>query len=190
MRRTAQGYYLLVWLGIGIGAATLAANRLFASGLVNYQVLYQYMVQGWQNGAAGGSSAGGSVAGSGRDSWAVIEILAVRLAELAVVAFVCRRAAAGGRFTGIGLLLAYMGAATGLSVVLMTWCRGFAGIFCCLAACLPHYLFYLTAWGIIILQALGGYEIRKGRFWPVIGLLMIAGIMAEIWLNPFFLRFV
>lgn len=176
----AQGYTLLIWLGIGIMAATVAANRLFASGLVNYQALYQYVVQGWQHGTGPG----------GADAWAVIEVLTVRLAETAVVAFVCRRAAQGGKKAGIYLLLAYTGAVTGVTVVLMTWCRGFVGIFCCLVACLPHYLFYLMAWGILILQALAGYEIRKGRFWPVVALVLTAGIMSEIWLNPFFLRFV
>lgn len=181
MRRSTQGYYLLVWVGLGIVAATLASNRLFASGLVNYQVLYQYMVQGWRNGAA---------AEKGADAWVMTQIFAVRLAETAAVAFVCRSAARGGRRVGICLLLAYTGAVTGLCVALMTWCRGFAGIFCCLAACLPHYPFYLAAWGILILQAMAGYEIRKGRFWPVIGLLVAAGMMSEIWLNPFFLRFV
>lgn len=176
----AQGYTLLIWLGIGIVAATVAANRLFASGLVNYQTLYQYVVQGWQHGAGP----------DGADAWTVIEVLTVRLAETAVVAFVCRQAAQGGKKIGIFLLLAYTGAVTGVTVVLMTWCRGFFGIFCCLVACLPHYLFYLMAWGILILQALAGYEIRKGRFWPVVALVMTAGIMSEIWLNPFFLRFV
>lgn len=180
MRRIGQGYYLLIWLGIGVVAATMASNRLFASGLVNYQVLYQYMVQGWQHGTGA----------EGADAWAIAEILAIRLAETVVVASVCRRKARGGGRGGICLLLAYMGAVTGLSVALMTWCRGFVGIFCCLLACLPHYLFYLVAWGILILQALAGYEIRKGRFWPVVGLLITAGIMSEIWLNPFFLGFV
>ena len=180
MRRITQGYALLIWMGIGIVVATMAANRLFASGLVNYQVLYQYMVQGWQRGTGT----------EGADAWTMIQILVVRLAETAVIAFVCRRAAHGRGKIGIFLLLAYTGAVTGLSVVLMTWCRGFVGIFCCLAACLPHYLFYLMAWGILILQALAGYEIRKGRFWPVVALLLTAGIMSEIWLNPFFLRFV
>lgn len=180
MRRITQGYALLIWTGIGIVAATMAANRLFASGLVNYQVLYQYVAQGWQHGADA----------DGMDVWIILQILFVRLAETAVVALVCRRAARGRRKLGIFLLLAYMGAVTGLSVVLMTWCRGFAGIFCCLLACLPHYLFYLTAWGILILQALAGYEIRRGRFWPVVVIFMTAGIMSEIWLNPFFLRFV
>lgn len=180
MRRVAQGYYLLIWMGVGIVAATIAANRLFASGLVNYQALYQYMLQGWQHGTET----------SGADAWVMTEILVIRLAETTVVAAACRRKAHGGGRIGICLLLAYMGAVTGLSVALMTWCRGFIGIFCCLAACLPHYLFYLMAWGILVLQAMAGYEIRKSRFWPVVGLLMTAGIMSEIWLNPFFLRFV
>lgn len=180
MKRISQGYYFLIWIGIGIVAATMAANRLFASGLVNYQVLYRYMEAGWQHGVETGRM----------DAWAVLEILMVRLTETAVIAFVCRRASHGGHRIGICLLLIYSGAVTGLSIVLMTWCRGFIGIICCLMACMPHYLLYLMAWGILILQALAGYEIRKNRFWPVIGLLVAAGIMAEIWLNPFFLLFV
>lgn len=180
MRRITQVYALLIWMGIGIVAATMAANRLFSSGLVNYQVLYAYMVQGWRR----------SAGPDGPDAWTVAQILAIRLAETAVIALVCRRAFRGKGRIGIFLLLAYTGAVTGVSVVLMTWCRGVMGIFCCLAACLPHYLFYLMAWGILVLQALSGYEIRKGRFWPVIALLMAAGMMSEIWLNPFFLRLV
>lgn len=180
MRRISQGYYLLLWMGIGIVVATLAANRLFSSGLVNYQVLYQNMVAGWQHGAEAGRT----------DIWTVLRILAVRMMETAAIAFVCRSAFRRGRRIGITLLLAYTGAVTGVCMVLMTWCRGLLGIFSCFAACMPHYLFYLMAWGMLILQALSGYEIRRGRFWTAFGLLFAAGILSEIFINPFFLRWV
>lgn len=180
MRRISQGYYLLLWMGIGIVVATLAANRLFSSGLVNYQVLYQSMVAGWQHGAEADRI----------DVWAVIQILAVRMMETAAIAFVCRSAFRRGRRIGISLLLVYTGAVTGVCMVLMTWCRGFFGIVSCFAACMPQYVFYLMAWGMLSLQALSGYEIRRGRFWTVFWLLLAAGILSEIFLNPFFLRFV
>lgn len=181
MRRMAQGYTLLFWMGVGIVAATLISNRLFASGLVSVQVLYQRVAQDWQSRLSDGS---------GGDLRVTLQILTVRLAETAAVAFLCHRAARRGRRTGLYLLLAGMGAVTGLSIVVLTWSRGVAGIFCCLASWLPQNLFYLMAWGILILQAMAGYEIRRGRFWPAVGFLIAVGVLSEIWINPFFLRFV
>lgn len=181
MRRISQSDLLILWIGIGVLAATVAANRLFASGLVNYEVLYRYMQGGWQRGLP-----------DGREGiWDALKILTVRLSETAVVEFVCRKAAQGGRRRiGIYLLLFYSGAVTGVSVVLTTWCCGIRGIFFCMLSCIPHYGFYLPVWGIFILRSLGGYETRRGRFWAVVGLLFLAGVWSEVWLNPFFLSFI
>ena len=52
MRRKNQGIYLLFWISAGIVLATIGANRVFASGLVDYRLLYQYLLEGWQSMAA------------------------------------------------------------------------------------------------------------------------------------------
>lgn len=173
MKRLPYRYSLMLWAGIGILFATVAANRLFSSGLINYQVLYEAIVQGWQRSASEGM-------------WQDIRILLLRLAELAAVGVICQRAERYRRQTGIYLLLFYLGATVGVSVVLMTWCRGAWGIVCYIASCMPHDLFYLGAWGIMILRVREGGNIRSGKFWGVVLLLFLAGLFSEICLNPVF----
>ena len=77
VKRKNQGMYLLLWVGIGMTMATIAANRMFASGLVDYQLLYQYLQQGWQNTANG-------------DWKCVCRILMIRVAQTAVIELLCR----------------------------------------------------------------------------------------------------
>lgn len=57
--------------------ATVGANRVFASGLVDYRILYQYLQRGWQSLAQ-------------KDFSCVLRILLVRFLETAVVEFLCR----------------------------------------------------------------------------------------------------
>lgn len=169
-------YYLILWIGIGIAAATLMGNRLFASGLVDYQMLYGYVSRGWQNIPE-------------NRLWMGIRICAVRLAETAVLSVICRQKNRQIKKIGICLVLVCCGAVTGLSIVLLTWCRGLLGIFCCVASWMPQYLFYVCAWGIMIFPAVSGYEIRTGKYRIAAALFLAAGIMTEVWVNPFFLKF-
>lgn len=174
MKHIRRESYLLLWLAAGWFIAAVGANRLFASGLVNYQVLYGYVTRGWES-VAQGQNAG------------VAKILAVRLAETALIAGVCRSHFRG---PGISLILLTAGLSAGVSLVLLTWCRGVMGIICFLLAGFPQDLFYFSAWGILILKYAMSYDVRKGKFWSMVLALLLLGICAEIWLSPVFLRFI
>lgn len=174
MGRFRQRYELIFWFGAGVVISTIVVNRLFSTRLVNYQLLYQYVYQGWLNATA-------------KRPWTVVQILLIRSLETAVIWFICQR---HHRRLGIFLLLLAGGGVVGVSVVLMTWSRGVTGIFCYLLSSFPQGLCFIPAWLILIFQALSGYEIRRGRLWSAVLVLVLLGIGAEIWLNPFFLRFV
>lgn len=173
MGRFRQKYELIFWFGAGVVISTILVNRLFSTELVNYQILYQYVRQGWMNMME-------------KRPRTAARILLVRGLETAVIWLVCRRCCRPGVF----LVLLAGGGAVGLSVVLMTWNRGVTGIFYYLLSSFPQGLGYIPAWLILIFQALSGYEIRRGRFWSAVLLLLLLGMLAEILINPFFLRFV
>jgi len=174
MGRFRQRYELIFWFGAGVVISTILSNRLFSSGLVNYQMLYQYVRQGWINAIE-------------KRPWAAAQILLVRGLETVAIWLICQRYR---RRLGIFLLLLAGGGVVGLSVVLMTWSRGAAGIFYYLLSSFPQGLCYIPAWLILIFQALSGYEIHRGKFWSAVLALVLLGILAEILINPFFLRFV
>ncbi len=173
MRKRNQGVYLLFWIGLGMAAATIGANRMFASGLVDYRLLYQYLQEGWRNTAAG-------------DWKSVCRILLVRVAETAVIELLCR-----SRFhrLSVPLLLIWAGCGIGMSLVLMTWHQGFWGLFVFLASIFPHQLFYGTAWGILLIKCLSGYEARRRRFWGAVTALLLFGILLEVHVNAKMLSF-
>jgi len=137
-------------------------------------MLYQYVRQGWINAIE-------------KRPWAAAQILLVRGLETVAIWLICQRYR---RRLGIFLLLLAGGGVVGLSVVLMTWSRGAAGIFYYLLSSFPQGLCYIPAWLILIFQALSGYEIHRGKFWSAVLALVLLGILAEILINPFFLRFV
>ena len=173
MSRLRQEHMLVFWTGIGILFATVAVNRLFASGLVNYQILYGYLEQSWTQGADR----------SGFASW---KITAMRGAQTAAVVFLCR-----GRFRQFlcrGLLVLF-GAGAGLYLVLLTWCRGVAGLPVFVALWFPHGICYLGVWMVLILRYAAGHEVYRQSFWSAVLVLFIAGILLEILVNPWFLRF-
>ncbi len=162
---------LLFWLASGVALATVGVNRLFASGVVNYQVLYEAVSGGWLRAA--------------EHQWD-LRILLVRLAETAFLFLICR-----GRLRGPGpaVILLAAGFSAGTAMVLFTWCRGLWGIFCFVLSGFPHDLFYLAAWGLLILRYTLYANVRRGRFWSVTVLLFLAGILTELWINPVFLSF-
>lgn len=174
MGRFRQRYELILWFGMGVVIATILTNRLFSTGLVNYQILYQYVRQGWSNAIE-------------KQPWTVIQILLVRDLETAAIWFVCQR---HHRHLGVFLLLLTGGFMVGLSIVLMTWNRGVTGIFYYFLSHFPQVLCYIPAWMMLVFQSLSGYEVRRARFWSVVVVLILTGILTEILINPFFLHFV
>lgn len=170
MRRN-QGIYLIFWVSVGMALATVAANRVFASGLVDYCILYQYLQRGWQSLAQ-------------KDFSCVLRILLVRILETAVVEFLCRNRL---HRMFVPLLLVWAGCSAGFSLVLMTWYQGAAGLLLFLASNFPHQLFYGAAWGILIFKCLSGYEARRRRFWGAVAALLLFGVLAEIHVNTLLL---
>lgn len=174
MKHIRREFYLLLWLTAGWLLAAVGTNRLFAAGLVNYQVLYGYVVQGWADAIQG-------------EPVSVLKIILMRLGETVLITAVCRSRLRG---PGIVLILAGAGLSAGVSMVLLTWCRGVMGIVCFLIAGFPQDLFYLAAWGVLILKYAMSYEVRRGKFWSMVVSFLMIGICAEIWINPVFLKFI
>lgn len=173
MRRKNQGIYLFFWISIGILAATVGANRVFASGLVDYRLLYQHLLHGWQKTAE-------------RDWRCVFRVLFVRLFQTAVVEMTCR---SRPRRLTVPLLLIWAGCSAGFSLVLMTWSQGGFGLAVFLVSNFPHQLFYGAAWGILIFKCLSGYEARRRRFWGAVAALLLFGVLAEVHVNALLLSF-
>ena len=80
------------------------------------------------------------------------------------------------------------GFAGSTALVVFTWCRGLEGMWCFLVSGFPHQLFYLAAWGLLAYRYGYGLSARRGRFWSAVISLTAGGILAEIRLNPLFLK--
>lgn len=171
MRRRNQGIYLLFWIGAGMLLATVLANRVFASGLVDYRILYQYLQQGWQNMIA-------------KDWKCIMRILLIRSVQTLAVELLCRNRL---HRMLVPLILIWAGVSVGFSMVLMTWYQGMFGLVVFLVSNFPHQLFYGTAWGILIFKCLSGYEARKHRFWGAVAALLLFGVLMEVHVNAIFL---
>ena len=171
MRRRNQWIYLLFWIGVGMMTATVAANRAFASGLVDYRILYQYLQRGWQSMIE-------------KDWKCMLRILAVRSLQTAAVELICRNRL---HWLSVPFLLIWAGCSAGFSLVLMTWYQGWMGLFFFLISNFPHQLFYGTAWGILIFRCLSGYEVRLRRFWGAVAALLLFGVLAEVHINTLLL---
>ncbi|MGL5436674.1 MAG: hypothetical protein ACRDBO_14925 [Lachnospiraceae bacterium] len=172
MSQFQKRYALLFWFGAGILISTILVNRLFSSGLVNYDILYQYIRQGWNS-------------TEGNMSWRAFRILLVRILETAAIWFIVKRT---GRRIAVLLLLFIAGTGAGVSIVLMTWSCGVMGLPICLLTWLPHYLCYILAWGTIILPVYYGYEVRSSRYWSVVVGFVAIGMVGEIIINPWLLN--
>lgn len=172
MRETKRRYALFFWLAAGWLLGAVGVNRLFASGLINGQALYGFVTDGWI-GAIEGQKA------------AVYRIAAVRVAQTVAAAGICRSRMQN---FGIPFLLVLTGFAGSTALVVFTWCRGLEGMWCFLVSGFPHQLFYLAVWGLLAYRYGYGLSARRGRFWSAVISLTAGGILAEIRLNPLFLK--
>lgn len=173
MVRVRREYVPVFWAGVGILLASVAANRLFASELVNYPVLYGYLEQGWQQ----------------RGDWdglAVAKVVVLRAMQTVAVALLCR-----GRFKRLAcrMIPALIGGGTGLSIVLLTWSRGAVGILLFLALWFPHGLCYLAVWGLLLLRCAMDCEVQTRSFWSAVLAALAAGILLEMFTGARFLTF-
>jgi len=170
MRRERTIWLCVLLFGVGTAAGTVLANRLFASGLVDYRLLYETCVR-----TAGDSGFGGSSA----------RLILIRILETAAVTFTC----SGNRGrTGAGTLLVLAGCFVSAKLSLMTWCRGILGPLAFAVGCFPDGPLYAAAWGLLILRAVAGREVRRERFWLMFALLTAAAVLLEIYVSPAFLR--
>lgn len=173
MKQFQQRYALLFWLGAGILLSTILVNRLFASGLINYDVLYRRVLESWK-------------VTEDIKTWRAFRILLVRCLETAGIWVTVNR---GGRRLAVYLLLFLAGAGAGISIVLMTWNCGVMGLPICLLSWMPHYLCYVPAWGVVVLPVFYGYEVRRSRYFSLTVGFMALGIVSEIIVNPWLLAF-
>lgn len=172
MRRIRQESRLLFWFACGVIPVTLLMNRLLGSGVVHVPVLGSYLQDGWQRAAAGGKGM-------------VWRIVLTRLAETAFVAGICRSRMRG---LAVRMLPWLWGAATAVLLVVMTWYRGIWGLVYGLLPLLPHGPVYAVLWFLLLWRCSFSREVRRGRFWSALIFLLAAGILLEIYVNPWFVR--
>lgn len=173
MKRIRRKYYLLFWLMAGWLVASVCVNRLFAAGLINYSVLYGFVVRGWE-------------ATAQRQTAALGKIIFWRVAETALLTGICRSRL---RRPGAGVFLCMVGMSAGASLVLLTWYHGIWGLPAYLLAGFCQDMCYVAAWVMIIYYYTADYEVHRGRFWSAVLFLLTCGIGAEITLSPLILKF-
>ncbi len=165
MRRERTIWLCMLLFGAGTAAGTVLANRLFASGLVDYRLLYETCVRTADDGFGGRTA----------------RLVLIRLLETAAVAFTC----SGNRGrTGAGILLILAGCFVSAKLSLMTWCRGILGPLAFAVSCFPDGPLYAAAWGLLILRAVAGREVRRESFWLMFMLLIAAAVLTEIYVSP------
>lgn len=173
MRRLRIEQELLLWFGIGVVASTFLMNRLLESGLVNYQILYENLYQNWSQGP------------DNRD-WMVWRIVLVRVVQTAVLVWLCR-----SRYwkAAIRILPLFLGMSMAVLLVFLTWNCGVSGLVCFAILGFPHGICYLAAWMLILFRYASRYEVRRGKFWSAVLTALLAGMLSEILINPWFLKF-
>lgn len=165
--------YLLFWVGLGVLLATVAANRVFASGLVDYRILYESFCRGWQG------------LGEKRFSFR-FRLIFARLTQACILLYLGRR---HRRRVGVPLALVWLGFGLGLSLTVMTWNRSVYGLLIFVASWLPHGLFYGLAWALALSGTEGGGSPRRGVLGGVAGLLLL-GLLGEMHVNPWLLSLI
>lgn len=169
-----KGTDLPFWLLLGWLAAAVMANRLFSSGIVSSQALYDSLQQGWNRVET-------------REVTGILSVVAIRSAEWILLFLIC-----GSRIrqAGVRLVLFLLGMSYGTFLVLATWRHGFLGILVFLMAGFPQDFFYMSVFGIMIYRYTCFHQARRFRFWGTIVLLYLAGIFSEIWISPWFLKII
>lgn len=172
MKRIRQEYRILFWYASGMIPAALLMNRLIQSGVVNDRLLLEMLQKGWKQTAEGAT-------------WAVWRIVLIRLAELAGIIVLCQSRL---RTAAVRLLPCFWGVSTSVRMVLLTWSKGAAGLFCFLFSILPHGIAYAVLCLLLLFRYSCHCEVRRGRFWSASVSLAALGILLEIYVNPFLLK--
>lgn len=159
-----QKYWLYSSVGWGMLSITLMGNYLFASGIVNYELLYQSVQLGWDHAMK-------------YEYMTVIKILLIRTMITGGIWFTCRNRQC--LFYKV-IILVFIGIGIGYEIVLFTWNKGMLGLWYLLLCNTPHSFLYGGAW-LFLIENQG----KQPKFIPWI--LFGVGIFFEIYINPLFL---
>ena len=89
------------------------------------------------------------------------------------------------------IIMLWTGFSAGVLAVTAVLCMGAAGMLVCLAALFPHFIFYGVSYLIVIWYCLGDTGTKWNKVKSmVVFLMLIAGIMAEGYLNPWIMKMV
>ena len=90
---------------------------------------------------------------------------------------------------GLCLAAAYLGFSMAFLISCMTVQAGAGGLFLFLASVFPQCLFFLPVGAVLTIWALAPEKKTHGGGFAVLLVLTAAGSAAELWMNPWFLRF-
>lgn len=73
-------------------------------------------------------------------------------------------------------------------ITVFTLEKGWMGIGCWLVSVLPHGLCYLLVWLLLAVAVREKRDLKKVRFWLLVGFLVTAGSFLEAWANPWLVQ--
>ena len=158
---------ILLWMVAGWVFASVLANRVFASGLVNIQMLSELIQDRFFYHPE-----------ENRAGWFRLTIF--RMIQTGMIAGIC-----AGRFADIGirLILFLTGACASAMLVLLTWMGGAKGLWLFFCASFPQDFLYLASWILLIAESVEYPNLcekpYQKRIWLVSGILCVAGIWTE-----------
>lgn len=166
MKRISYWDWLLLCFAAGIMCGTLVINLWKPAGFAGLGSLFLEL--------AGKN-------GSGDRSELLFLVARQRIGSTAVMLLLSLTAWSGAWFY---FLAFYAGLADSVILSVITSQKGLLGLPYYLATLFPHYLFYLVIWMILAAWAAkNGHRVRAGAILGI-GVLLMAGIIAEVVLNP------
>lgn len=90
-------------------------------------------------------------------------------------------------FTAFAGLAAFFGFECGLLISVFTLRHGWMGIVLFLRTVLPHWLFYMAVWAGLAMGVKDGLDKMKVQGWFLLVLVILAGSIAEAFVNPLLL---
>lgn len=90
-----------------------------------------------------------------------------------------------------GYLILSFGTGFGMAVVITVFTleKGWLGIWYWIMSVIPHGLCYLAIWLLLSVAVKEKQDLKKFRFWLLVGILVIIGGFLEAWINPWLLEF-
>lgn len=173
MGKIRQEHYLFFWFALALMISAVLCSKLFCEGVVSYPVLYAHLKQGWEK----------VLSGNPDFVWRTVSVRTVQF--LTVIFCLNSRM----KKAAVWLLPVWAGCCTAVLITVLTWSRGIAGFLCFLGIVLPHGLCYGAGMLLLMLGCTSGHIVRKGRFWCAVTGLLSFGIILEIWISPWILRF-